>query len=772
MCCRYRVQAITEVNSPQGTPLVPDATEILVAQNLPDGYWLEAFHFHKEAKYPDLVGYGLGFEDKPSTITLFVNPMNYYDQPGDNKWHAIPIQTMDFPVAMTFGDFTGDGYNDIVICDRYGPSMTDLWDASENDGGRVQWLRNPGDRLHKGDWTPGRIGNSTGMHRLKVGHFTTRDQLQVMAIPIISKSGDLESSVPVLLYTPCYDSVASDGPTSWAKEVPFLGEFRLIHDIKVFRGDARALDTVLVAGREGVCYLYHKEGKWKYEIVGTGLPREGDNPYWGSGSVDVGMVHDDPVGYIATCEGFHGNSIAIYVKNPDAPKGTASLLDSSHWARVVVDNFGPLTDDHTGTVHHVATGDFDANGVDAFAIACMGVPTGTPANEGVYLYRMVDITTGKVRRTKITNRSAGRLAIASFRGVGLDIGSISYYVPGYHVGPECPSIRINSNALFSPLSSTDIRVHRLEQEVLFMVPRPNAISGRSHASMSVITVAGKKLHLYVLPPGGLVGLDSQDAVKVIHGSIIMKGKDGSVTTRKLAPERHQAATTQVLSSDGRIQAGDDGAVFLRMEFLPDEPQGPYTAMSELPIANSFPASASLDVQALQFSFVKVEQLPWASNGNWDDFEFYNMTGFHVFFGDDAMEKICHIQLWTLGLGETARFHIHDTSPFCEIHCCISNGGGEGGMRWFPDGVDGVDPDLELTKAYVEANTQRVACPPLFEHGPLWKVQDGFRAKPQLLPNGCADYPWHAWLASRFGDWTVPVKPPLPPERQRYDVWLA
>jgi hypothetical protein len=87
-------------------------------------------------------------------------------------------------------------------------------------------------------------------------------------------------------------------------------------------------------------------------------------------------------------------------------------------------------------------------------------------------------------------------------------------------------------------------------------------------------------------------------------------------------------------------------------------------------------------------------------------------------------------------------------------------------------VEEIDTKLELTKDYVEENTKQVVCPSLYEHGPLWKVQEGFRAKPKLLSNGCADYPWHGWLASRFGDWPIPVKPPLPVDEQKFDVWLA
>lgn len=64
--------------------------------------------------------------------------------------------------------------------------------------------------------------------------------------------------------------------------------------------------------------------------------------------------------------------VSVYVKDNTAPKGPASLLSSDYWKRVVIDDFGPLNLNHTGAVHHVASGDFDGCGVDAFAIACIG----------------------------------------------------------------------------------------------------------------------------------------------------------------------------------------------------------------------------------------------------------------------------------------------------------------------------------------------------------------------------------------------------------------
>lgn len=390
----------------------------------------------------------------------------------------------------------------------------------------------------------------------------------------------------------------------------------------------------------------------------------------------------------------------------------------------------------------------------------------------MYIYRPTDLREGKFHKSKITDRSAARLAIAAFSGRSLDVASISYFVPNYHTGPVPASIRINSNAFFSPLSTSDIRVQRLDKEVLLLVPQPKSVFPGTCTSMPLVTVAGRRLHIVVLPPNGTAKYTPEDGVKVIHGEILMRDDNGKVVKRGLAPDRRTAATTQICASDGIVKAGVEGAVFMRLEYLADHVQGPYRTMADLPIANVFPNSVPLDVQALEFPFIKVDQLPWASNGNWDDFEFYNITGFHVYFGDGAMDKICHIQLWTLGLYETARFHVHDTIPFCEIHCCIANGGGSAGMRWFPDEVSEVDPKLELDREWVEERTDRIVVPPLHEHGPLWKVQEGYNAKPKLLPNGCADYPYHGWLASRFGERKIPVEPPVPSAEQSYDVWLA
>ncbi|KAG6894101.1 hypothetical protein C0992_007506, partial [Termitomyces sp. T32_za158] len=429
MCCTAFSLAATrnESNTDYGA-------ETIVATPLPDGYWIEAFPF-KPGDTPDIIAYGLGFLGKPSAIKLFTNPVNNLS----SGWKVNEIANLDFP----------------------------LWDAQTNNGGRIRWLRNPGDRDDPAAWEARDIGNSTGMHRV---------------------------NAPVLVFTPVYGSDPTQGPTSWTKDVAFDSEFRLIHDVTVLSNTNEDLDMVLVAGREGIVLLWFDKVSqtWKYNIVGEGLPQSGNNPYWGSGSVVVCRVGDDEIGYIATCEAFHGNVVSVYVKKSGAPTGAEALKDRNYWERVVVDDFGALNDQYTGTLHHVVAVQVESEStLQSFAIACMGAPIGTPENQGVYTYTPVDITTGEFKRAKITDQSAGRISVANFspstgqvcnrtlvcqsssclgnRSQKLDIASISYYVPGYFTGLDPPNVRINTLGS----RSLEISALRLDKEVLLLIPPPS-----------------------------------------------------------------------------------------------------------------------------------------------------------------------------------------------------------------------------------------------------------------------------------------------------------
>ncbi|KAF9473550.1 hypothetical protein BDN70DRAFT_964836 [Pholiota conissans] len=735
-----------------GAPLCIE--ENLVAAPLPDGYWLNNFPFSTTTEKPDLIGYGLGYEGKPASLKLFENPKNT----GASGWKVTEIQSLEYPVGMTYADLTGDGYNDIIIIDRYGPSMSNLWDADRDNGGRIQWLRNPGQRSDALPfWTATHIGNSTGMHSITVGHFTRQDVWQVMGFPIIPASNDLTSPAPIILYTPRYDSSMANGPVAWDNQVIFPSQFRLVHDVRLVQHEG--YDMVVIAGREGIATLwFDPTGEiWHHAIIGEGLPRDiaSGNPYWGSGSVDICKTGSDTAGYIATCEGFHGNIVSVYEKSSEAPNGPESLKSGSFWRRRVIDSYGPLSKEHTGTIHNVASISTGAD-IEPFGIACMGAPIGIPNNQGVYMYTPTDISAGKFERTKISKESASRLA---------DIASITYYVPNYHTGPDPPNVRINILHDFPPVTA-----QRLQGEVLIRLPRPSVVPIGMTPSLSMISFAGKRLSLIVIPPNASVRLGSADAFKVIYGSVRM-ASNGTDIIRRIAPPSKVAETTAVLSSNGMVTATENGAIVLRVEIVHGELQGPFHIMSDVVIANVFPNDTNVEsaVRQMSFPFLKVDTLPWASNGLFDDFEFYNMSGFHLYFNDDSMEEICHMQAWTLGVGETS---------FCEIHYCLSNGAGQGGMRYFPDSYPQTDEAEshiqanELNKAFVEENSTLLVVPSMFEHGPLWMVQDGTEATPKIRPNATVDYPWHAWLSSGFGEFEIPISPPLPESEQAYDVWLA
>ncbi|KAF7984115.1 hypothetical protein HWV62_16736 [Athelia sp. TMB] len=776
MCCNAHSKAASANDAP-----AQHVDEQLVATPLPDGYWLHAFPYEKNAKLPDLIGYGLGFAGKPASIKLFENPKNTKSE----GWKVTEIQSMDFPVAMAYADISGNGHNDVIICDRYGPSMSDLWDAKTQDGGRIQWLENPGDRSSQPYWKAHHIGNSTVREARRAmcscfdaaGHFTS-SIIQIMGLPIIPASGDLISPAPVLTFTPT-DKSTNPGRGPWTEEVAFAAEFHLIHEAVLIPGANDGLDMVIVAGREGTVLLWFDQSakKWCHNVIGTGLPETKPNPYWGSGSVDLCKVGDDPVGYVATCEAFHGNTVAVYIKDANATKGPASLKENI-WKRVELDNFGPLDEKgFTGTIHNVRATKIGDDKFDSFAIACMGAPVGKAENQGVYVYIPTDLANGKFERIKVSDESAGRLAIAGFTHHDKqEIGSISYYVPGYHTGPDPPSIRINDIQSHNLHSRTAIFATKLNKEVLLRVPRPSIVPEGCIPQIRLMTIGGKMNSIVVLRPGSSMKLGNNDGAKVIYGTIEMKDANGKITIRGIAPAAKEIGTSRILSPDGYISAGDKGAVFILVEAMRDHFQGPYRAMSEIPTTNQFPRSPQIpsNVRAMNLPFILVDDLAWAQKPNlWKDFEFYNFTGFHVYFNDDAMEEICHMQAWTLGLGETARFHNHSDKSFCEIHYCLSNGEDGGSMRYFADDdIAPIDTSAELTKEYVEQHAKTLIVPTMCEHGPLWKIKPGTKATPLIRANDTVDYPWHAWLASRFGDFKLPHNPPLTIEQQKFDLWLA
>jgi len=86
----------------------PYFEEVLVADELKDGYWIEAVDINGDGR-PDLVASGLA-----------VGEVVWYENP---TWEERPIAKFPKPVAMYHADIDRDGRMDLVICHDYGNCM-------------------------------------------------------------------------------------------------------------------------------------------------------------------------------------------------------------------------------------------------------------------------------------------------------------------------------------------------------------------------------------------------------------------------------------------------------------------------------------------------------------------------------------------------------------------------------------------------------------------------------------------------------------------------
>lgn len=61
------------------------------------------------------------------------------------------------------------------------------------------------------------------------------------------------------------------------------------------------------------------------------------------------------------------------MRKPGAPIGAEALKDRNNWERVVLDDFGALNDQYTGTLHHVKAVQVGPESISqSFVLACMG----------------------------------------------------------------------------------------------------------------------------------------------------------------------------------------------------------------------------------------------------------------------------------------------------------------------------------------------------------------------------------------------------------------
>jgi hypothetical protein len=290
------------------------------------------------------------------------------------------------------------------------------------------------------------------MHRLRVGHFTRADRLQVLAAPIVGEPHALHSITPLILFTAPDDVLAAG---EWIREeikprragpptdAPVEQKFHVVHGVAVGGYGSAAgstLDQALIASEEGVSWLSWdaSEGAWYAKAIGSGeLTEVSRTGFKGSGDVDAGKIGDDNLAYLAAVEPFHGNTVVVYVKDAGSAKDSLATT----WQRVVLDVYGDPNPLGEGPGHYVVCADFDNDGDDEFLVALRGpMPW-----QGVFLYKALDVANGVFVKWRVSDDSAARIAVADFDGDGrIDFATIGYSVGGYYMADN-PAIVLFRN---------------------------------------------------------------------------------------------------------------------------------------------------------------------------------------------------------------------------------------------------------------------------------------------------------------------------------------
>ncbi|KAI1097945.1 hypothetical protein F4804DRAFT_326094 [Jackrogersella minutella] len=732
-------------------------------QERTDGYWIETFHFSKNDKAPGLIASGLN----SGNVQFLDNPVNaaerYNNGDSDSSWKVYDIGRFDTPVAIIGADITGNGLLDLIVCHDFGPTMLDC----NMNGGWISWLENPGrDALRGKSWTRRVIGRWPAMHRMKAGHFTQRSIIEIIAAPVLRGKHDKATPVPILRFQA---PERVQDALEWHRDVVDDKHFTVIHEItskKLHESDG--LDSLLIASREGVSWLYFENGRWTHKSIGLGEPRSsgqsltsetpgtGDN--WGSGNVDVGRMGADPFAYIATMDPFHGPSVSVYTKIHHGH-------DKTSWKRHVLDIYGTpnqMQKHGDGPGHFVVCGDFDGDGDDEFLVSQMGpldrddkgeaIPAlpGPNPNKGIMYYKAIDLPNGIFAKWKIDPNSSARVALGDFNGNGkLDVASIGYNVRKYYEEPK-PTVTLLTNQIAQPVANhydSPIATSSWDGEGIVYFADPSRV--KMLASVALIEVANFAITAEIHPPGSKFIVGRGEGVKVLYGSL-----EDTYGKRRPLGDKPFPDVGSTSSEDGFFRTDKiEGAIVLRMKpVLQEDSQSAHPGWShalEVPVRTTFDLSKS-GLEMSSFKFTKVDKLWWG--GDFKNIEFYNLSGFHFRFLGSKMH-IAHMQFWVAGTNVSAVAHNHSNDYFNEIHIGLSLGTKTGGMSQIKPEYEHLSQE-QAEKLFPGGYTHRTI-KPLEEHGGMWKLdRDG---KPLRGRNNVVVYPWHKWQAG---------------EGSNVDVWLA
>lgn len=379
----------------------------IIEAGLKDGYWIQAVDVDGDGR-PDILTSGLS----EGRVSWYRNP----------DWDKHAIHEFRRPVSLDQGDIAGSGRRDLVICHDYARTM---FEATPDDG-KISWLQNPGEA--GGEWKARFIGQLGSTHRLRLGHFTDPDKIQLLSLPVVGPKSGLEAlhaPIRVMLHERPDDVLGSD---SWTGRPVDETSFRVIHAAQLGNfgpPSPPGLDAVLLACEEGLVWFGVDEtGTWQSHVLHTGeTTQEAETGYKGSGNIAIGRLGKDQYAYMAAVEPFHGNTLALYTR-----EGMHDRIVGGTWERRVLEVFGDPNEAGEGPAHHVVCADFDGDGEDELLVALRG----PMPHQGVFLYKFSDVRSGAFEKTRLSEASAARIAVADFNGDGrLDFATLGYYVPGY-----------------------------------------------------------------------------------------------------------------------------------------------------------------------------------------------------------------------------------------------------------------------------------------------------------------------------------------------------